>query len=479
MDRKARTPAATPRKNAAAFILVLSVGLVSSLTFITADRGREGGPDMLPRSAALAAIEPTRPMEPDPKPAPVKRRSALADLPKGNGGLKLTIGDRLKVTFYEELAPEAETRSRSRGRSLVERTELSGEYVIQLGGEVFLPMVGQVEIAQRSPAEAEAMLVDRAANELGEQLKVSIVVAEREPVYVMGAQSRGGAFKYSPGMVVAQAVTLAGGDAPGSGESWQQIDLAREQERMSKSMERLKRHLALLSVLNAEIAGAQPAASERLLALAGEKASELVEREKEARELERARHELQLASNERLISAMRADLTAMRARLDQVSSIVRDRIRRRDEITGRVGRGITTENLMNQARNEVVEIQANWHELRSAISRGEIRVLELERDRDQSRIAGQIDVDQKLRAARQVVAEEEVVMATVGQLLLKLAPSATGALASRETSYQLIRRTAAGPIQLAAEMLTPLEPGDVVQVVKRRVEASTVATATP
>lgn len=384
--------------------------------------------------------------------------------PREIAGLRYAIGDRLKITFYEQLAAESGSSGRSSGRSLIERTELSGEYVVQLNGDVHIQILGAVQVGQRTPAEAEAALVKQAASVIGDNLKVSLVVAEREPIYVMGALPRAGVFKFVPGMVLAQVVTLAGGEAGGA-ENWQQIDIAREQERMSKSLERMKRQLTVLDVLAAEKRGDTPTASDRLREIAGASAVELVAAAKEARDLELSRQALQTRSLEKLIAATRADLAATRARLDQVSAIVAERSKRRDELASRVTRGVSTESIMVQARNELVEIQTRWHELRAVAARGEMRLLELERDRDQALLNAQIDLDQQMRSARQSIAEEEVMISTIGQVLLKIRPASVASSAGpHDVAYRLVRRTLNGPVQLAAEMMTALEPGDVVQV---------------
>src|SRR4051794_8526740 len=49
------------------------------------------------------------------------------------------IGDRLKISFFEAVGAPAGGPTL---RSLIERSELSGEYVVQADGTVFLPLVG-------------------------------------------------------------------------------------------------------------------------------------------------------------------------------------------------------------------------------------------------------------------------------------------------------------------------------------------------
>jgi exopolysaccharide production protein ExoF len=451
---------------------LLCVGLVTSLPLIEfanrrlgEGRSMEAIPPMIGMGVLAAA--PDAMIDATPQVEPVLPRSAA-----GTGSFRYAIGDRLKITFYEQLVGEADRSGRVRGQSLIERTELTSEYVVQLNGEVFLPIIGAVPVAQSTPAEAEAALVARARAATGERLKVSVVVTDREPVYVMGALARAGVYKYTPGMVVAQVVAMAGGDTSATDSTWQQFDMAREHERMRKAVERIKRSHAVINVLIAEQRNDRPQPSQRLTELAGTSASELVEVAQQARELERARLQLQVTSLDRLVAATRAELASSRSRLDQVASIVRERTRRRDDLAARFSQGVSTENLIVQARNELAEVQSSFHEVRSAVARTEIRILELERDRDQVVLTAQIDREQQLRTARQTVAEDEIMLSSIAPLLVR--NGAVGLLggSASQVSYKLVRRTDIGPVQLVAEALTPLEPGDVLQVVRSRQETA-------
>ncbi|MDX2156364.1 MAG: polysaccharide biosynthesis/export family protein [Hyphomicrobiaceae bacterium] len=388
---------------------------------------------------------------------------------------RYAIGDQLKITFFEQLAGLGSDADARQAPSLLERTELSGQFVVQLNGDVFLPIVGPIRIAQLTPAQAQDALSESARKAIGGKLKVSVVVVDREPVYVTGTQQRTGVFKHSPGMVVAQVMALAGGSSKEDGDLWKQIDIAREHERINKATERMKRQLAIVDVLSAEQRGAEPTASRRLIEIAGIEAEALVKAEGATRELERAQAQTKRVSVAKLIAALQADLAESRARMDQVAAIVAERAKRSEALVARLRGGSSTESLMVQAKRDVAEIQATWHELRSAISRTEFRLLELYRERDQSALADQIDFERRLRTAQQAVAEDEVMIATIGQLLLKVGPVTAGDRAPQEVSYVVARRTPGGLQEIIAEPLTPLEPGDLVRVVRSGHDAATAS----
>jgi protein involved in polysaccharide export with SLBB domain len=378
--------------------------------------------------------------------------------------LRYVIGDRLKIGIFEQLEANRTGNGAGNIRPLVERTELSGEYVVQLSGEVFLPIIGAIKVTHRTAGDAQKVLLESAKAAIGGNLIVSITVTEREPIYVVGTHP--GAYRYTPGMILAQALALAG-DHLATGDLWKQVDITREQERMRKSAERLKRQLALLDVLDAEQRNATPTTSHRLVELAGPNAADLVRAASEARALERERQRSQVIALDGLIRTARAEIEASRKRLDYLATIVMERKKHHDALVGRVGRGFSTENLLVMARNEVVEIESSWHELRATVMRSESRVLELERERDMTLLASRIDFEHQLRSARHAITDEEVLMSTLGKLLHNVGAEVSAASETpREPAYVIIRRGPRGPEEFAAGFLTRLDPGDVVRMVK-------------
>jgi protein involved in polysaccharide export with SLBB domain len=453
-------------KSAAIALAFLSVGLVGSHPIAEAvDRRSIDDKSMDDSSPRLVTniVE----VMPDVQRLSIQEEPIEPRPPARPGDFRYAVGDRLKITFYEQVGGEIEQAGRRRAQSLIERAELTSEYVVQLSGDVFLPIVGAVSVARLTPMEAEAALIFKARAATGDRLKVSVVVTDREPIYVVGTSSRAGVYKYAPGMLVAQAVALAGGDSGTTDSVWQQFDMAREQERMHKSVERMKRNLAIFDVLMAERQNLKPQPSRRLIELAGESAAEYLDTAFQARELEQARSQLHFASLDKLLAATKADLASSRSRLEHVASVVRERAKRRDDLADRVSRGNSTENLIVQARNELVEIQSSFHEVRSAVARTEIRILELEREWNQAALATQIDREQQLRIARQVISDEEIMLSSIGPLPLKIGTTAATGKGKSEVTYSILRKSASGPVQLAADATSPLEPGDILQIAKK------------
>lgn len=394
-------------------------------------------------------------------PRPLKKHTPSPSS-SGSRGFEYAVGDLLKITFFERLQSETTSQAERRIGALVERTDLSGQFTVQLNGSVFVPLLGEVGIARLSQQAALHALAERGRAILGGNLEVAITVNDREPVYVMGALPRSGSFRHSPGMVVAQVVALAGGGNNGASETWKQMDVVREHERQRRSLQRQITNLALVEVLDAEGSDTPAAPSKRLTALAGPRAAELIASTRDARLLERNRVNAQIAALDKLIRFAQDELASARGRLNEVAALVTERSNRFKAAFERFGRGASTEAVIAMAKSEMDEIRSRWHELRQASTRSEARIVELQRDRDQVAISARVDYEQQLRSARAAIAEEEIVASTIGQILMTMPQLALSS--AREQRYTIIRRGAQGARELPAGSLTPVEPGDLVRI---------------
>ena len=130
---------------------------------------------------------------------PVLGPGDLSNLPTpgpggASGALRLQAGDKIKVTVYGE-------------------DKLTGEYDIDPGGSVSLPLAGTVQAAGLTKAELEAVLAKKfsVANYL-KNPKVTVDIANFRPFYVLGEVERPGEYPYKGGLNVLSAVAVAGGN---------------------------------------------------------------------------------------------------------------------------------------------------------------------------------------------------------------------------------------------------------------------------
>jgi polysaccharide export outer membrane protein len=104
----------------------------------------------------------------------------------------LRSGDRVRVVVFGE-------------------PELSGEVQLDGAGSVTLPLTGPVALAGLTAPQAEARLTAALHPDYLRAPQVRVEVVDHRPLYVLGEVVRPGAYPYSAGLSVLEAVALAGG----------------------------------------------------------------------------------------------------------------------------------------------------------------------------------------------------------------------------------------------------------------------------
>lgn len=104
----------------------------------------------------------------------------------------LRTGDRLRVTVYGE-------------------DRLSGEYEIDDGGFVSLPLTGPAKAAGLSPGEFQASLTDKLKSAYLKDPRVTIDTLAVRPFYILGEVEKPGAYPYRSGLDIWRAMAVAGG----------------------------------------------------------------------------------------------------------------------------------------------------------------------------------------------------------------------------------------------------------------------------
>lgn len=117
---------------------------------------------------------------------------STASLAQSNLQYKLGPGDNLRVLVFGE-------------------EDLSGEFEVDGNGRISMPLIGVVDLQDRSLREAEAQIVAMLLDGYLRNPKVSIDVLNYRPFYILGEVNEPGSYPYRAGMTVLNAVVLAGG----------------------------------------------------------------------------------------------------------------------------------------------------------------------------------------------------------------------------------------------------------------------------
>jgi protein involved in polysaccharide export with SLBB domain len=108
------------------------------------------------------------------------------------GAYRLGPGDRVRVTVFGE-------------------SQLSGEFQVSDDGEIGMPLVGAVKAEGLDVRALEQLLHDRLAQDFLRNPRVSAEVETYRPFYILGEVQKPGAYPYSTGLTVLNAVATAGG----------------------------------------------------------------------------------------------------------------------------------------------------------------------------------------------------------------------------------------------------------------------------
>jgi protein involved in polysaccharide export with SLBB domain len=149
---------------------------------------------------------------------------------------------------------------------------------------------------------------------------VNVMGSERPPVDLVGAVRNPGAYKYVPGMIVLQAIALAGGQDRGEAGAASLIESVREMEHLHKAADQMRRLLARRVRLEAQRgelpAAPMPVQVARWAAEPG--AQSYLATERALLRVEEAKRQHQENEVATRISAARREMEAIERKLEQV-----------------------------------------------------------------------------------------------------------------------------------------------------------------
>ncbi|ASY59894.1 MULTISPECIES: polysaccharide biosynthesis/export family protein [Sinorhizobium] len=121
-----------------------------------------------------------------------------------DSAFRLQPQTRVKVAIVEWMASTGEYK---------EWSALNGEYSVSPSGTISVPMVGEITAKGRTPAELSSAIADLLKQRTGLMTapQTTVEVIRYPMIYVTGLVDRPSELEYRPGLMVMQAVTMAGG----------------------------------------------------------------------------------------------------------------------------------------------------------------------------------------------------------------------------------------------------------------------------
>ncbi|MGM4985189.1 polysaccharide biosynthesis/export family protein [Rhizobium sp. 11_C7_N12_5] len=156
---------------------------------------------------------------------------------------------RIKVAIVEWIAATGEYK---------EWTALNGEYVVSQSGMISIPMIGEMQVNDKTTSIVSADIGDKLKQITGLAVAptASVEVVKYPMIYVSGAVEKPSELEFRPGLTVKQAIAMAGGSQRHSSQTGdyseaQQISYAGEINRMELQLKQLSaRRARLMAELN-------------------------------------------------------------------------------------------------------------------------------------------------------------------------------------------------------------------------------------
>ncbi len=107
--------------------------------------------------------------------------------------VRLAAGDKVKVTVFGE-------------------DSLTGEYQIDAGGNLSMPLAGTVPASGLTQNELERRLAGKLSSGFLKNPRVTVEVTSFRPFYILGEVEKPGEYPYRPGLNIMSAIAVAGGN---------------------------------------------------------------------------------------------------------------------------------------------------------------------------------------------------------------------------------------------------------------------------
>jgi len=367
----------------------------------------------------------------------------------------LDTGDQIHLRFYDRY----------------DRNDLNGEYIIGQDGELRIPRIGLYNARNKTVAEL-GHDIGLAAEKKGEKLGYfSIDVSRCRPFYVAGLVNNPGSYAFVPGLMVVQAVSLAGGlyhvPQTSIAEALQHTtDAAREKITLTDTLTRISALVARRARLEAEQKGASTILMPKeLLRLEPLRAEEIVVAEQSVLERSRQAFNREKSGLESLVTLKRREVE----NYEQEIIRLKERIEEQSKISGELKR-LHEDRVINQQRffEAVVTLDGLQRDRQSSVgglSQANTALEKAQRDLAALTLAENARISRELN-------DTELELARLSRFAEQTRELATGleALSGRIThravaTYQIIRRNADGQLsEMQANETTPIMPGDVIKV---------------
>lgn len=372
---------------------------------------------------------------------------------------------RIKVAIVEWIAATGDYK---------EWTALNGEYVVSPSGTISIPMIGEMQVNDKTTNSVSAEIGDRLKQITGLAVAptASVEVVKYPMIYISGAVEKPSELDFRPGLTVKQAITMAGGgerhpSQAGDYSEAQQISYAGEINRMELQLKQLSaRRARLMAELNDQPAVTFP--PEIKAAPDGSVIKQIMTSEIDLFNARADALRQQLVSAADLETLLHNEINILDEKMssqDEQVKIAQDEL---SDISKLVETKILTTSRKTSLERIVAEMQAGKLDLVVASMQAKQKLSETERDALNLKGQRKTEAGQQLQTTETDIEDTKLKRNTTLQLL-----QIAGASLSRSQSVQSldlqpreywITRSGDGAVATKVSETTELQPGDVLDV---------------
>ena len=353
-----------------------------------------------------------------------------------------------------------------------DRDDLTGQYTVQAGLILSLPLIGSVPLTNRTPRELEEILAKDWENRLGTPMSVTIEFAERAPFFVLGGVQSPGMYPYRSGLTVIQALAVSGGiEKLGAADARTRMDVLRERERRAQAIDRMAHATAARARLLAERQGQKEIEFPQSFTLVGkERMEELVAEQQKLLNARIEQDTLKEALFNEQISLGEAEIATYYQQYDALKEqgkLVANKSKRARRLPGQQIRSFELQQRSSTMETSAIAAQTNIAQVKGNVAAARNGIAAIRQARLQDISEGLVKADETFSEAQATELAAAQIMEDLGVNEQEVHPQFR--LSRRgSTEYEV-----AGPSTL-------IRPGDVLDVFMpaRKLEATTGSMAT-
>jgi exopolysaccharide production protein ExoF len=347
---------------------------------------------------------------------------------------------------------------------------LTGEFVVGANGSLVLPLIGSVMAKGLEPSEL--------ANEIASRLRIkadltkapdtTVDISQYRPFYILGGVERPGEYQYRPGMLVVNAVAMAGGmyRPPRTSDWGFERDAITGRGDLRLSAVRRDEFRARELRLKAETEGKDqfPAVPQDI---SGD-ALKLVDEERILFNVRLDRYRSQSAALGETISLIEGEIKSLQGQIEAARKQEASVMKELEDTRGLVARALAPAPRILPIERTLAQIEREQKEINTAIMRArqQINATKIQRDAltDERRNSAVTELQAMEVQKRELDERVETAARLISGSSAMLANPHEAADSEGAASYVIIRHRNAVATEITATETTVLEPGDVVKV---------------